>query len=83
MLGLTLIQAEFLYIMMDTGLKLEQHLLVQQDLQVLQERKEHKVLKEVLVQQDQLAQPLQLQDLQVQLEPQDLQDLLELAAVEI
>jgi hypothetical protein len=83
MLGLTLIQAEFLYIMMDTGLKLEQHLLVQQDLQVLQERKEHKVLKEILVQQDQLAQPLQLQDLQVQLEPQDLQDLLELAAVEI
>jgi hypothetical protein len=83
MLGLTPIQAEFLYIMMDTGLKLEQHLLVQQDLQVLQERKEHKVLKEVLVQQDQLAQPLQLQDLQVQLEPQDLQDLLELAAVEI
>jgi DNA-directed RNA polymerase subunit H (RpoH/RPB5) len=83
MLGLTPIQAEFLYIMMDTGLKLEQHLLVQQDLQVLQERKEHKVLKEILVQQDQLAQPLQLQDLQVQLEPQDLQDLLELAAVEI
>jgi hypothetical protein len=78
MLGLILIQAEFLSIMMDTGLRLEQPRLVQQD---LLEHPVHKVRLVLLVPQDQQVQLQQLQDLLVQLEPQGLQDLLVQAAV--
>jgi hypothetical protein len=76
--GLILIQAEFLSIMMDTGLRLEQPRLVQQD---LLEHLVHKVRLVRLVPQDQQVQLQQLQGLLVQLEPQDLQDLLVQAAV--
>jgi hypothetical protein len=50
MLGLTLIQAEFLFIMMDTGLRLVQHQLVLQDhkeLPALQELLEQQVLQDL------------------------------------
>jgi hypothetical protein len=76
--GLILIQAEFLSIMMDTGLRLEQPRLVQQD---LLEHPAHKVRLVRLVPQDQQVRLQQLQGLPVQLEPQDLQDLLVQAAV--
>jgi hypothetical protein len=55
--GLIQIQAVFLFIMMDTGLKLEQH---QLDLQVHKVLPDQRVLEDLLVQQD--PQVLQVQE---------------------
>jgi hypothetical protein len=81
--GLILIQAEFLSIMMDTGLRLEQPRLVQQDLLEHPVHKVHKVQPVQLVPQDQQVQLQQYQALPVQPELQDQQDLLVQAVGEI
>jgi hypothetical protein len=76
MLGLTLIQAEFLSFMMDTGLRLVQH---QLDLQVLQVQPVQPVL---VVQPELLVHQAQM-ELQAQLELQAQQALPAMVRVEV